>query len=1641
MNPTVEIMDTTQICRNFPDEPPQEILRESFIDTINQLFEKHSIVLVEGREGIGKTTLLAQFARQFAGSAISIFITPATQSSYDPDSIRTNLLEQASWLLNQKSIDDKELEGLDIKVDWGFKQSGLQRRAKNLRKKYYFIVDGLGEIPDQHSNFRDLILDLLPLGRGEEFRFLVSGSAEKFSKRTLELVTNKSFQMSSFTLSEVYQNLADMDFTKEEINELYKTFKYPGQFATIRRLMQSGLHKNDFFESNFAKASQLLEFEWQHLNYEEGALDEVLAILAFSSLEISPNDVAAITRIDKHMVDKFLDEIPFVIRSDTGYVRFVSDAHQKHAQKKLYKYKEVTEEKLIEYLKNLDGSENAVYLPAVYNQSGRFGELVNYLTPETFSKILKSKQSLIPLREAAKLGVEAALSLHKDGDLVRLGLQSSIIDNLYSSDIWESEINALIAIKDIQSALALTERATTKEDRLYLLSVLASAKEKYKLDVQGLEERIKNAYQQVDHKKLGEKAIDIAANLINIDSMRDLAFSLVEKNTDDSDGENALDLAFAKLSLKAINENDDRDHTIDVVEKIQNRIKSPKAQNFLNRSLFYLNFSGERIIAEAKKMERASEQLYLLRSWVMKNREALDAADVVEFGLSIAITTTDYAPNARDFRELSVALPFINNIEKRKRLVSIINGQKGTIEKLGPIEDYVRIMLILALAEKDDETETCLDCFVDAYLYTTYLEDLSTKSSCLARISSALSKIDPDKSFEEHDLLHSTVRTELATCVSELLGKTADQYLVTKGIIRALAQTDPLNALDIAQSLNGEDRRNRAIYNLANSTLDAPDKNLNLEFVYRCIQLITNRAGKDELLLQVLSRINGAEDSNVDEQTFLKFATLAKEVQDAPERCNACCIVLQTLPRYNPLTESVFRTNIIELLTQAWDSIDVGWVKVDVGFKIVESLSEFPELIQKFFKKVDDFRNTIFLDSDDTAFAYIACVKLTIRAFSGLFAQKIETENDITRVTTAIENIPSMTERVGLFTDLALRFRAANREDKFNEIVRNKVRPSLEKIQEVDGLAKELATVASSPALYLFHPTSALATIDKLNSSRVQDNAYAEICSYIITKCYKEPYYNPGNTKGKKLTKDEIRDLISLLGKIDEDSKMFYVILEITESIDTYRNNFTKNEKAEFARELEEISRKRFPNKKFIKHDGYLIIALAQIFKIRDTKPGEWNTLIELAKNINVSDQVLILAGIADCISDYSKRRQILLDAENLITSIPSVYDQISRYELLSQSAIEFDQQLSRRYLKAGMEILVKQEDSDGQSVLRRYVDLAYKINPEFAASLASLADNDPARERAKQSIHRRLSQLKLKDEISEAGSTDPNSDELDDRDYPSAAWTLLGSLNAKRVNANKFEAIRDYAKVASNLPLSQAFPIYSWLIQNGIVKYANTSNAGDHLRPVFEATLAGCNLIVSISQKSNEQIKIAKSSIKEANKSSVVIVDMESDDAKAILTNWIRTHVDNELYIADGYFGMEDLWVLQVVKDVNSDCKVYILTSKAHNEKLISPGDQYPEYWRLNISDQETPPTEVVIVSATSSGSSPIHDRWWISGKAGIAMGTSINGLGGGRISEIRDLSIEEAEEREEIIKRFVINKIREYKGNKIRYLAFTMP
>src|SRR5260370_36886524 len=96
-------------------------------------------------------------------------------------------------------------------------------------------------------------------------------------------------------------------------------------------------------------------------------------------------------------------------------------------------------------------------------------------------------------------------------------------------------------------------------------------------------------------------------------------------------------------------------------------------------------------------------------------------------------------------------------------------------------------------------------------------------------------------------------------------------------------------------------------------------------------------------------------------------------------------------------------------------------------------------------------------------------------------------------------------------------------------------------------------------------------------------------------------------------------------------------------------------------------------------------------------------------------------------------------------------------------------------------------DEQDIRKSQRKLIDLAYRIDPDFAALMASRMDDDPARDQLKRRMHILEAKRKLENiqcNISEKFSAE---------DYAQAAWMSLGALNAKRINTVPIDYTRDF--------------------------------------------------------------------------------------------------------------------------------------------------------------------------------------------------------------------------------------------------------
>lgn len=1641
-----EVMDLTVVCRSFPELPLPLIERGNFLDTIDGVFDSGTdVVVAEGEEGIGKTILLAQFARRHPDHTPSLFIRPTSRWGHDPEILRFDLCNQIQWAACQE-----ELSSIEDASD-AFLRSAVTKLQRRTRygERFFFAVDGLDEIPEHSAYVRELVLGMLPLGL-PGFRFLLSGDLDELSQYLPEGVRRKSYLLSGFTPGQVLRYFEDLEVDRESLKEVSETCRaIPGHLDAVRRILRTGTDVRDLLKEWPDK--QLFEIEWNRVDSHNGEQVTLLAILAHDLRRHTVNDLARITDLPPAAVRTHVENLGFVSKTPEGELAFVSEAFRSFAARQLRHVRDKANDLLINHLLRDPESYTALrYLPGYYESAGRLEDILNYLSSDHFPRMLKCSQSLGPVKKQAQLGLDTARELRRDGDLVRFAIAKSVMTEVGSTSIWQSEIEARVALSDYDSAVALAQSSILKEERLQLLATIARAKCQQGLSPSlELQDQIRQLYSQIDCTSLDDqRVVEIAEDLIY--SEPELAIEMVEEATDAMVDENALDWAFAKLAIRASSSNHGEYQSINAAHNIRSRIQDPDLRSLSGAvSLLVGDYRAAEVVDwVSKNLESVDKRLYILRQWAVDNREREDAPEVVRSALDLTIQSTPYAPNAGVFRQIATPLPFISDSAVARDLVDRFDAQKGTVERYGPTEDYVRLQLSLARAESKYDFDAACNRFLDVYQYASELDDLAVKTGCMARMVTTLAEMDPGSRLETEASLHSRVQRELISDTETLLDATAEQYYAARNVIRALAKQRPETALDLAKRLNTEARRDLAFLELVRSASQACPDELDLIIIRNVIDCVSDPELRDEAVIEVLKRL--ASISERDErlaQAALPLSAYVQKIRDAGERCRACCLAHSFFLAQDPDEYFGLLSHFQRLLESAWEAIDVGWHKVDVGFRVARALAEDSlETARAYSKATEQCRERSLLDNKSAALTYSGCIRLAIRAYGGLLPTELDSPGDIERLGQLIGRLPSNGERAKLWAELALQCYINRRLDECRQIVVEHVKPALQGVPEEDSRYRAEATVTVAPALYCAHRQTALDCISDLPRS-YRDEAYAKICELLLSHQPPSEPYAAVTGHVYDISYEEIVDICELLKLMDHDNSIYHFIESIVDSVvaGRRRRDFSRQQKADIVTRLEAIVA-RFPRKRHIKHNGYKIAAQAQVARMKRFRSEEWIELVESARSRvpNLADRALVLCMIAAAMPTRERNRQIAVfeEAESLVEAIPSTLDTIERYENFASLILNIDVNRAKDFLNSAMSF-ARTDKPELYSHQRRIINLAYMIDEGFAESLASLADDDPARVETRANIKRQLYVLDLKSKMAnqvESGETAERSSPLH---LSRAAWKLLGELNAGRTVPVPLDHSRNLIQPAADLPFKRSYSVMAWMIENAKRQLASALTR-ERFRPIFEAILLGSELAAALAARSSAKLERIKCrTIEYSEEGSMLIRAGEREKALKALKDWFEHEVERYLKICDPFFGPEDLEVLQLLRSVNPTCRVQILTSKKqHDQDVKKPWEEtYRNYWRLQISSsQDPPPTDVVIVGVRSTGKSPIHDRWWVTDGKGIRIGTSFSSLGMGSSSEISELIEHEARAREAEADQYLGHNTRQYNGERLDYTIFTL-
>ncbi len=1628
------VLTPVSVCHSWPETLPAEIVRDNILDTLEtQLAGETRLIAVEGDDGAGKTTLLTQLAGRHATRTISLFISSWSRWAYDPGQLRYDLCNQLEVVLHSReleSISEASEQLLQTLV------AELRRRARRRGEVYYFVVDGMEEIPEEDSTSRRLILELLPIGFSR-LRFLFSGHLATLGLNPSAIGRAKSFPLPFFTLDESLRYLRGLGLEKEQIEDLHRSCRgMPGFLASVRRLVETGITAEEVMAELPRRLPEIFEIEWRKLGADERRV-ELVAMIAHAPRRYSIDGLARVTSTGPDQVRALLADLTFVI-TDAQHaqeVRFVSEAFRRFAADRLRGWKTRVHDRFIDDLLADPETEEAItYLPTHFREANRLEELLNYLSPEHFARVLEVSPTERAVQQKAELGILTSRELNREGDIVRFTLHKATISEILESDVGRSRVLALAALGDLRSAIALAQGATRQEDRLHLLAVVARARKEQGLPPDPeLNEHITELYASLDYTSLGRRAEAIAADLVH--SRMDLAIDLVSRAAGDDPTENRLDWAFARLAVEAMSGRGAQAQHAETVQELTGRIKNPLVRRVSAEVVLILGGStAQDAIAQAMRFEAAGDRLYVLRQWMRANRKRADADAVLQHAVTLAIQATGYSPNATVFRELAICLPYMEDLSKARHWAGVLDTQLGIIERTGPTEDFVRLLLIIARTEYRYDTPAALSRLVSIYLTVDGLKDLATKAACMARLVAAVRRLDPGREFEKGYELHSLAAKDLSRYVGELLSWTADHHRMAGPIVRALAGARPDLAMEIAGRLNTEGRRDAAMADLVTAVVEGPLDEVNVRTLVGALEGIAEPRRRDIALAEALSILTQRGWPAGRRAELVPLVARISQIQDPEDRAASSAVALAFISNFDDAPSQEWRRQLATTLADSWETLDAPWEKVEVGFKIIAQLThDMPALAREYLQRVTAFERSNDLCEEEAATSAQLSVRLAIRAFAGLLIRRLNTPEDAERISRAIQRIPAIRDQVELFTDLAARYYLAERGEECARIVSDEIAPRLRALSE-RGYPGGPAFIVAAPVLYVAAPASTQERLADL-SRHERDRALSRICHFLLRGTPPDDPYDSAGEEGFDISYETVAKLCQLMERMDSDGLIYSIVESIVESVvhSRSREKFSRPQRAEIGRLLSRVIEAKLPAPGHIAHEGYKIIAQAQIRRIIQDQPISWDMLSERARAIpNSADRAFVLAVIGVTQRDTRVRSLLLKEARDIIERIPTLGDKIDRYEFLASLLVDVDVGMSKELLRLAFDYTKVGDPDELGSSRRSLVDLAYRIDPEFAEHLASELNDDPATQRLK----RRVRVLNLRRELATRGPRDAEGTSTAE-DYSQAAWLRLASLNAGRSEALRMERTLPYLEYAHQ-PISVSYPLFAWLIENAVRRHGPTDAARRFVLPLYEAALLGAELAIRVASRSSRQTERALRLIEvRPHAETVVLGPGERDSALGAVKDWMERHLGRYLKLSDPYFGPSDLSLLRLVQQVRPECEVQVLTSRKHHldRQVPQPWEQaYAMGWRA-VSDDEPPVTEIVIAGVRGTSDSPVHDRWLITEGSGMDLGTSWNALGTSRVSAMRTMDSEEAAIKERELDRFLVQKAAAFRGTRVSY------
>lgn len=1631
------VLTTCSLSTYFPGNYNYEIIRENLINSLEKVSKIYDFVYVTGETGSGKTVLIKQFAEK--NKNISIFIPQTNSIAASLEIILSSLIKQIRLLLNKDITKALPESLIQLKLQYHRELNDLVIHAAT-KETVYFIVDGLDHVSENsESTIEVIIRELRPSGKIKIPTIITTSGINPKVNILLENIPyeKREFQMSGFTTGEVNEIFKDVGIELNTIREIGKVFSgNPSNISEFRKIIDK--KRDDIEDLIKVIPDDIFEYIWKRENTSSDCFIEILSIVIFSFKNLSLKNLSEILEIDKSIIVNYIEKSNLIEIKDEKCIisneTFLKKIKEKLEYKKKYIY-----ELLAKYTKKSNKKNDLWLLSLYYRESESYSELFSLLDNFEYIQSVINTSSMSSLKHLVDTGFRVSENIDSLENRYKFSLESSLLRSTEISD-ESSDVEALMLLNQEEKAILLARSSKVIENKVHLLSIIAKNQKLNRGMVdEAITSEINSIFDMYNIEYLGNKGIAIASELISIDA--DLAIKLLEKTFSVENDDNAIDKIMLSLSLDTFHKIDEKNR-VNLFKDISSKMKNPELKDIFS-TMFRFNesISAANLLKEVKKIKALGPRINFLANWCYDNDASEEKVEILDFAFNELSTSSEYKSNIDIYYKLSKQLKLASQ-EESKTIIKMFDKRQCLLDPSGPTVLYVKTILNIIMSLDKYEKHEAMDRIEKLYIYIEDMDDVSIKIECKANLLKSIDQCNNREYYESNLGIISEIENELNNHSLYIIDNYAYQQNIFEKTLEVLAPIRLefcLNTVDKVNIVTNKEMLYKSIIRglISDSEYFSGINNNFEENILSIIQIIKKIEHDSEIYdASIFKLIESLHDANDDITLSLyhQLISLIETIRDIRLLIVCYTFMINILNRNQ---NEKFYSELFKKIKNSWKEIDIVPNKVALGYELVTILvKKDKESAEKIFNLIQEEKKDFEQFSTDELWAFILSIKLLIHSMSKIeYSDNSEIQRHIDNIKELINYIDSNGEKAILYSELFLTI-SPKTSSQVSKSITSLITECIDNINAIDGRYKTYVLRKCAPVLYKEHRTYFDSNI-KIASKNERDDIYTDLCFYFIAnKTVDKPFEYSSKSK-YECTYEDILEYIRLCEMVYDDSIKYGLVKTLLSMIKNDKGpTLNLERKNDLKIKIKNVIEHSFSTGLYINHEGYKILSeYAYWITFESFKEDKIDDYLERINRIpNLSDQIFCRTFIAASIipKSHSKRDRILRDTEELIEKMEVISEQIYRYEGLADEISSKNSSLEKKYIEKALNLIENYEDSSAE---KRLVDLAYQIDPDFANSIVSgYKGKDNISEKRLKEMDRKLKTLELKTRIKQ----DKGKEDFTELNYDEAikvaetCWKSYGSILAKNINPKKPENLKNYLGISAKLPIEKAYLIFSWFIENSNKKSNNTLKL-----QLFEANYLACQFALVNNQyigKINDDIE----NYYDNNKTSVQIQEGERQYGIEFIFEKLNQGEINELIIVDPYFDLVDLNFINELNSLidNDDIIFNILTGPRKNSRQlddIKNEQEFSHYWKKNVSSEEPPDLQIVIVKNVKNGDCPFHDRYIIADEYAVQIGGSINGLGKAKDISINLIDDSTRNERSTYFRYFIDNKIIQLKRKKI--------